>query len=356
MLIFCAGDTGDGKVINSVLGVVRQDTEDILILASPTGLASKVFTNSGQKFSISPNIPDGIEGSSVTKVVCGTSAKDSILQINATRWAKDNRVPVIWVEDFYLTSCCKPDILSIEPDHICTLNDSAKSMILSKRPKFNPDNIHVMGQPAFDGLVASLTQKARLKKALRNNLGIPDGLSLVSFFASSGESIDMFETLIPLVSALDFWAKSLPISLCVRFHPAEPQKEEYHRYVSRNYCGPLIYGSSIFKESEMIMASDLVIVQHSTVGVLSVLLGVRTMFVLLPSVACYQESRGNMHPYFPEISKNAALGTFKAGELKEDIFRMLLDAEFTSSLEKNARLHFIPEAGASGRVAKFVLS
>ena len=107
------------------------------------------------------------------------------------------------------------------------------------------------------------------------------------------------------------------------------------------------------------LSADLVVSQYNTAAIRSSLLGIPTLFALLPSVQKYLEARGLDKPYFPQLNPRhpIALAAFNARELKHNLETLLSYSENAVKLFAYNQKYFtsLTDDRATERVVKFVL-
>lgn len=349
MICFCIGDVGAVNALVPVIRLLQEKRVLLEVYADPAGKGKKVLTDSGIKFK------ETFEFSDMDKcqlIVCGTNGKACDLQINATKFGKEHKIPVIWVEDFYLTSCNEL-VRNLHPDWICVMDEPAKKLVRRVRPQYASEWIRVLGQPAFDELYHLVEKREKRRDSIRSSLKVSENQKLVVFSASSGKQMDMIETLNPLLFIL---RQRSDIIFAPRFHPADPDKDIYTDCCRSHFLHGRIIDTRDENENWLALASDLFIVQYSTGGVKSALMGVPTLFVLLSTSQKYQESRGAVHPYFPTIEFGAALGVFQAQDLEQVINDLLDNEDCQNKLSEARKQHFQLDGKATQRVSDFILS
>jgi hypothetical protein len=290
------------------------------IVADPKGAAAEKLAKNGVAHVISARLPDVLLRD-VSLVLCGTAGKAQELWKHATKAARCAGVPCAWFGDFF-GSGCETAMKDFTPDRVTFFDESSMRQFLKQRPSFNTKGaVRIVGNPSYDAVATFDVQKHRVEA--RERIVIQDGETLVVYSASSLTQFDIMESMRALVP----WVRRNAFLLGVSFHPADEKSaaeevSKIRRYLQEEY-GAGYVGLQDVRGLPLAAAADVFVTDYSTEGIRSALLGVPTAFLLLPSVAKYQESRGGTHPFFPILDglggEPAAMGVFA----HDDCYRLL---------------------------------
>jgi len=335
-------------------------------------------------------------------LVSGTSGKAQKLHLNAMHEAVRNKIPIIGLEDFYLTSCAK-ELRRAPYDRLIVMDEDEKRNVLRARKDLKPSQVHALGQPAFDDIPKLRRQRNLIRTKFRKEHAIGRKEKLVVFYGAASYQIDMRETLDPLL-------KNLPstVTLIPQFHPADPKGRWWVRYVKNHFkrkppftvstvgsimkidpvesspwgelygvepeslgtCRPQKYGSDYKSEptwevgevstrDALTLSSDLVVSQYNTAAIRSSLLGVPTLFIIFKSVQKYLAKRGLRKPYFPQLNPQhpIALAAFNERDFKRHLATLLYHPARTMRSFARHQPHFrrLTDGRATQRVVRFIL-
>lgn len=321
-ILFFVGDAGAAEALAPVIASMPQETYSYEVFADPKGAGFKTLT----KLKIPHQVSENVNPRGANLVVCGTNGKAQGLQIQTTNAARSMGIPVLWVGDFY-GSGGETGVANAEPTVLTVIDQTSADLLKKVRlcEVVGTSNngrgckLHITGNPAFDELASLKKRRDDIRVATRAALGLDEKAKLIVFGGSASNQFDvedMLRTLGELTSFLPSHHKYFSL------HPADPNREELENCI-RTQTNCSLFADNI----DMYAAADAVVVQYSTIGIKSALLGVPTLFALLPSLRTYQRSRGNTWPYFPQIKMGAAEMAATPEEIQPILHRMLSQDE-----------------------------
>lgn len=292
VVIAICGDPGGANAIAPVIEVLRAEGR-VTVQALAYLQGCDLWTKRNIKFDEVPeNIPkativDILRGQNVKLLLVGTSLNPVELEKQFIAAANDIGLPSLAVLDFWSNygrrfSDADGNLVYI-PDLIAVMDERARDEMMAEG--FDPEQLVIAGQPAFDDLVMWRSRFTSAKRqAIRNALGAGSG-ELLILFASQPLSVlygtDPQNPLYPgyteqevlrtLVNALDHIAEQSgqKIVLAIRPHPRE-RVESFNTVKCRTAHLVL---STDGESRDIAMASDLVIGMNTVLLVEACYLG-----------------------------------------------------------------------------------
>lgn len=325
------------------------------IVADPAGAAADKLSKSGVPHISLPALSESfLKGASL--VLCGTAGKAQGLWKHTSVLAQSAGIPCAWFCDFF-GSGCEAAVKDISPDHIAFFDASSREQFLAERPLFR-GRMNIVGNPSYDMIAKFDTYAHRVE--VRERLGVKSAAKLVVYSASSLKQFDLMESMRVLVS----WAREIDVLVGVSFHPADEKSAsaevaQVKEYLARK-LGPSLIDLQNVRGLPLAAAADVFITDYSTEGVRACLMGTPTAFLLLPSAAKYQQSRGGAYPFFPILDcskgKLAALGIYASSDAPKLSSLLLTEAakaEVRSALQQ-LRFRTLADGKATRRFVEFV--
>lgn len=241
------------------------------------------------------------------------------------RAACELNIPSIRIEQFFAARECK---LPKEVIY-CVMDELTQKTLLNRGVK--KENINITGQPAFDEL-------AELKKdkdsEFRKKYDISDKNKVVLFAGQN--TVDKKEILNRL---LRIEKTNDDITLILKPHPNE-DIEVYHELISNNDSSAIIIKDDLHL---LIMESDLVIIEFSTVGL-------ETIFLNKDLITINITGQEDIVPY---AKSGAAISVNDLNELEGRIRDLLTNNDITLQLH-NGRKKYKNDGKASERVVNII--
>lgn len=247
---------------------------------------------------------------------------------------KKNRVPVIWMEDYWGTATRKEQLSrGIKPDYIFGFDEYSKALGLAHFKEagikeFSPDRFIVTGSPAFDELFREKERDA-IRKKVRDGFGLSEGEMMIVYMgAIPPEDIENLKILVDNLNKISLGDKE--IALAVRLHPhifstlsLSKYEKEYATTASAFNNGRLIKTTEKFSTDELVIAADAVVSQLSTEGVKNVYRGKPSLFMLLPGLGRDVLKKEVGIEALPVIESGASIGVFREKDMKQGLEKLL---------------------------------
>jgi hypothetical protein len=294
---------GAAECLSPVIRALSTDKNLVVdVFADDNGAGKKELAKANITFTLWKE-GDAIDLTGVDTIVCGTAVKAKGLLRAATTIAKAAGVKIIWVGD-YFASGSEQSLLDITPHHMSVIDDATAELFLVTHPGFEERNVHVLGNPKYDLLADFDRESAR--SAGRVKLGLPPAKKAFVYAASSLAQNDAKATLDIIVE----YVLAEDASLVVTFHPDDRMKrpddiadielllteligDRYHRVPD---------GVSITNE-QLAALADVFFTDFSQTGVLAMLIGTPTAFIILAKASEHLAKLGLTKPYFPILDQ-----------------------------------------------------
>ncbi|MBI2097850.1 MAG: hypothetical protein HYT46_02885 [Candidatus Vogelbacteria bacterium] len=214
-IAFVVGDIGGALELLFVAEcLAREDRKEkvwIKWLADPDGQAKDELRKRGVAFSFTA---PGALTEEIDVVVYGVSSTAAYYTNDWIRWAQDNQIPVIGVQDFFGTG--NASLKVVAPNVLCVINEAAAKMVRNIYP--DPKlMIEVTGKPRAAAAWTTLIRlRDGISERLRWLLAVPSD-NLLAVYWSDGNPARIEEQLHALVAVSP--DKIHWVNWVCRFHP-----------------------------------------------------------------------------------------------------------------------------------------
>jgi hypothetical protein len=335
------GDIGGTKAVLAVIAKLKEFGHEVQIVADPKGLGKSTLDDQHLPY-------EEFGHAGLTKpdlLLVGTSATALNAQVEITGWCKNQKVPIVWLEDFWgtaIVALCQHKMA--RPNYLFTL-DAAGSRHMGIE-------YIVTGNPALDRLATWNVAEAR--KRVRQAMGIPDDTHIVSYFGPGYEAkypARVFESLALLVPDLvQTGATFLPV-----LHPKDETltpgfDEMFKTWTSKPNEAPFpvrLDGREHIQDiTELVCVSDVVTSPNSTELLSACLLGVPAISVLGRQSRQYLADRG--------MNRLPCVENASAGEISPESpfgLKILLESpDGRTEMTRTQRAWYKNDGGACDRV------
>lgn len=212
-------------------------------------------------------------------VVTTTSPRFELATLKAANALK---IPSLAIGDLFLVKEADWILGSDYARYICVLNEIVADRL--KDGGFQPENIRITGNPAFDALAPNETDEER-RLTVRHQLGL-DGKTVI-LWPAPGSSVSMigrpFIDPGNVVTVLEDFCLSDPsFAYVFRAHPNHPYS------IDRRLSGGFIDNGSLTAE-EALLVADVVCVEASTMGLQAALRGLPVICIGYSDYVVYPE-------------------------------------------------------------------
>lgn len=302
-----------------------------------------------------------LQAESPNLVLTGTSAQDpnnkNVIEQTIALAAQKMGIKSLAVLDFWANYSLRfGDVSGAEkfkflPDKIAIMDEIAEQSMLNEG--FDKEKLVITGNPHFDDLAIKARTFSRAKKsAVRQKIGLC--VESLIFYAANSWKNEYKEqgfwdlTIIDLINEV---LESLPekqrggTGLVVKLHPRTPadDRDEIKKYIEEN-SGRKIKIIENIDTREVALASDLVLVTYSTVGV-------EAVYMCKPCISLQPGLKGED---LLIVSKH---GIIPAGytdeDCKKEVKKAILNKRYRKELLKRAS-SFKTDGKATQRVAELV--
>lgn len=290
---------------------------------------------------------DWLKPNAVITTTCSPEG-NLVVPVNFVKAVRSKGVPVVAVQDFWGSGMSvKWDVW---PDKMCVQDNLAKNLLLSSWKEYNPDDVVVTGQPAFDYLGQIDCNAAQSK--LREKLQLYENWPIIHLSGGFKGTAEAVEWTVKALNKLQW-----PVYLIVRYHPrmtraeAPPDwKEIYEK--CRDLPSQLKYGqvvdSSSLSSSEVNTGADVIIGIYSTLLVEGCYLRKDCISIVTPEAKAYFEMEtANMLSEFPPSTLSACYSVENLTGLVNVLGRI---RQYRHFLLIHQNRHFVSDGQSAQRV------
>lgn len=359
LIALVVGDTASGEFFTPVYPALIAKGHEVEVYADPDRnmVGGKVLQKAGIQVVPATELPNPKQ---FDLVVCGTTAKATMLVRNATVSAQESLRPVIWAGDLY-GSGCEHHMLDLKPERLTAIDASAAEWIYRSRPDYPRDRVEIIGNPAFDRTRVLVSRRDELRGEVFADLGIaPKDRLIVLACSDSGQFAE--DEMAKTINALGgFYHRESAVRV-VMFHPADQRKEHLVKWVRNRRYG---YGNKVISPDRLtgdpladLIIADVAVVQYSLLGVQASLV-VPTLFVMLRSMREYRMANGASwaEKFYPQIKHWAAMAAWDESEIVPALARLLgNEPGFHEAIQEAREKHFssLTDGKATDRFMRLV--
>lgn len=257
-------------------------------------------------------------------VICTSSPRSEIAALIA---AEKSNIPTIRIEQFLGDG---EEAIMLEKTKFCVMSQSIKDTLMQNG--VDEKNIVITGQPAFDFL--NLKNKNANAMNIKQRLGLDLNKKILMWATQKTKDEERILNIL-----LDIQKKHPEHQLIIKLHPNE-NTGMFQRALERSNADAMIIKTDLH---DLIIASDLVITEYSTVGLEAILLDKPLMTINLtggPDIAPYAETK-------------AALGVYDEKHIETSIKECLCNEELLASLGKG-RANYNNDGKATERICAII--
>lgn len=277
---------------------------------------------------------------------------------------KTEKVPVVWVEDFWGVATRKKQLKhDVLPTIVCAFDEFSKKLNLThleeaKIKGLASEQFIVTGPPAFDEL-AQEKNRDEIKKRVRGSLDIREDELMITYMSDiPPRDLENLKIFIDNFNRLDTGDKK--IKLTARIHPhvfanedLAQYKKEYEKLLNTFNKGEVINTMEKFSTDEVAIATDMVVSQYSTEGIKAVYRKKPTLFMLLPDLGAKNLKEVVGMETLPVIDSGASIGVFKEEDMKSGLEKML-DPASQKAMQEAQREHHNLDGQNTKRVIEVI--
>ena len=352
-ICFVVGDLGSAKEMIPV--AVELEKRDILVkwFADPKGKAgSDLLAKKNISFSDREPMTDKPD-----LILVGTSASANGLQVAWTKFGRERKIPVGWLEDLWGTGE-RLNSREVDPDFMLVNDEVAAQIAKNVRP--NLETI-VVGKATFENLAPLVKNANEIRARTRQALDVHDEEILVTYW-SGGEKPDRVQAHLEAILQEMIFLSNYSMALAARLHPKLPEafKEQCGKMMRDS--GVKILESGPINPAELNIASNGVVADWSgTEGYAAMLVGTPVGITMFPEDADRLNSVGYSLGVPPLIMANAATSLNKRESVIEYFIKLIAISQndrLDLSYEVDGRDKFVSllVPGASSRIADAVMS
>lgn len=160
---------------------------------------------------------------------------------------------------------CIPNYVGIRyffyADFVAVMGEYTKKNLIARG--IDPAGIFITGQPHFDRTLSAVAKSDNEEaKAIRRRYGIPDSKKIVLYLQR------LFQTRLEFEAAIRHLSNNPQFQLVIKIHPSESEEEPAAIIREHRSDALLLKDEDLNK---LIRASDLVIIKHSSTGIIALL-------------------------------------------------------------------------------------
>lgn len=248
------------------------------------------------------------------------------------------------------------------PDAICAIDSAQYDIIVEKYPELG-SRIHITGQPIYDKYAPPTFNREAKRREVREQMAsanpdfkIDDILVSVTLVKLEKGYSTVKEHLTGIADALSRLPleKKERIVFALRKHPGDTSGtlEEYTALFAER--GLRTVTSQLIESDDIVAASDVSITTLSTLGQVSVQLGIPTFFVVDKTLPLAPDVVTDV----PSAKMGASVLLDNPSDLTDTLDDVLFnpDSSLKSSLKRNCEEHYKNDGGNSKRVAEVIRS
>lgn len=232
------------------------------------------------------------------------------------------------------------------PDYLCVLSEWAKNENLSHMQGFNPDNILVTGQPAFDYTASE--DRVTVRQEVNAKTGLTDEDFLIVWMGQTSPAhFESFRIFINGLREVD------PVNyrFALRRHPTRDTQpvSDYEKLLQP--ISLRVVDTSSVSTPYVGVRADLVASMYSTEGLTSVMRGIPTIHVMVPELMAEAPDPGTK---VPAVEDGASACVKKAEDMADVLSKVLFNEGYRHELQRRMAI-WTPDGRSAERIASLIL-